>query len=96
MQKLLTPALLQFIIGLGYRYCLSRTTSILGEDADVYIVLKPIKQKPLLKTLPDNYDTYFSITGEPQQMAEGIDETIVLVDMTGLTQEYPVEAYFSS
>ncbi|MFC0513489.1 hypothetical protein ACFFGT_04730 [Mucilaginibacter angelicae] len=81
MQKILTIELLETLIGRGYRYCLSRTTNILGEDADLCITLLPVKRAPLLKKLPERFDTYFKIDEEPRQMAMGIDETIVLVDL---------------
>ncbi|AYL95237.1 hypothetical protein [Mucilaginibacter celer] len=82
MQKILTTKLLVTLIGQGYRYCLSRTTSILGEDADICITLLPVKRAPSLKNLPERFDTYFKISEEPRQMAMGIDETIVLVDLS--------------
>ncbi|MEO3407356.1 hypothetical protein AAFN85_25785 [Mucilaginibacter sp. CAU 1740] len=82
MQKILTTELLETLIGQGYRYCLSRTTSIFGEDADICITLLPVKRAPSLKKLPERFGTYFKIGEEPRQMAMVIDETIVLVDLT--------------
>ncbi|MDN3550212.1 hypothetical protein [Mucilaginibacter aquaedulcis] len=82
MQKILTIELLDILINQGYRYCLSRTTTIVGEDADICIMLMPVKRRPLLKTLPQKFDTYFRIDAEPLQMAKGVDETIILVDLS--------------
>ncbi|WP_121810299.1 hypothetical protein [Mucilaginibacter kameinonensis] len=82
MQKILTTELLDILISQGFRYCLSRTTSIFGDDADLCITLMPVKRAPSLKKLPERYDTYFKIDEEPRQMAMGIDETIVLVDLS--------------
>lgn len=72
------------MISLGYRYFLSRTTIIQGEDADICITLVPVKKIPVLKKLPDNFDTFFSIGAEPRQMAKGVDETIILVDFSNI------------
>ena len=82
MHKLLTVELLDDLIRRGYRYFLSRTTRILGEDADICITLLPVKKAPSLKNLSQEYDTYFKIGEEPRQMALGIDETLVLVDLS--------------
>lgn len=82
MQKILTIELLDTLINQGYRYCLSRTTTIVGEDADICITLMPVKHRPLLKTLPENFDTYFRIDAEPLQMAMGVEEAIILVDLS--------------
>lgn len=84
MQKILTMELLDRLIGRGYRYCLSRTTSIVGEDADTCITLLPVKEEPSLIALPKPFDTYFSIGVEPRQMAMGIEETIILVDLSDI------------
>lgn len=81
MQKILTPDLLESLIAQGYRYCLSRTTCIVGDDADTCITLTPVKYAPALKRLPLKYDTYFKIGDEPRQMSMGVNETIILVDM---------------
>ena len=65
----------------GYKYCLSKTSNIEARDASVSITLTPVKSRPLTRFLPQGYDTYFSIMHEPMQMAEGIDDTEVLVDL---------------
>ena len=82
MHKILTVELLDELMRQGYRYCLSRTTTILGEDADTCITLKPVKQAPVLKQLPLEYDTFFRINEEPRQMALGVEETIILIDLS--------------
>lgn len=79
---MLTTELLESLINQGYRFCLSRTTTILGEDADVCITLLPVKHTPLLRNLPKKFDTFFKINEEPRIMATGIDETIILVDLS--------------
>jgi hypothetical protein len=53
-------------------------------DADVFITLTPVKDEPNLKKLPAPHDTYFDIMDEPKQMAESVQDTIVLVNLTGL------------
>jgi hypothetical protein len=82
MHKILTTELLDNLISQGYRYCLSRTTTILGPDADICITLLPVKRLPTLKKLPARFDTFFNISEEPRQMAMGVDETIILVDLS--------------
>ncbi|MDB5009322.1 MAG: hypothetical protein JWR67_2711 [Mucilaginibacter sp.] len=77
----ITRSLLNFLIDRGYNYCLSRTVCIENYNADISITLTPVKYKPLLKKLPLAYDTFFAIKEEPMQMAEGIDETIIWVDL---------------
>ena len=82
MQKILTIELLERLISQGYRYCFSRTTVILGDDADICITLLPVKYIPVVTRLPERFDTYFKISEEPRQMAMSIDETIILVDLS--------------
>ena len=65
----------------GYKYCLSKTSNIEARDASVSITLTPVKSRPITRFLPKGYDTYFSIMHEPLQMADGIDDTEVLVNM---------------
>ncbi|MBB6107598.1 hypothetical protein [Mucilaginibacter lappiensis] len=91
MRSLLTPKLLQFLINQGYRYCLSKTTCIFGPDANVCIILTPVKYIPVLRRLPEKYDTYFKITEEPVQMADGIDETLIIVDLSTVKVEHSSE-----
>lgn len=79
MKTLLTPSLLHFLIGQGYRYCLSKTSEINRHDAHVSITLSPVRDRPSLKLLPENFDTYFSIRRESARMARGIDDTLVFV-----------------
>lgn len=82
MITLLTPTLLEFLSANGYRFCLSKTIVTRSKDADVAILLKPVKTRPLLKRLSLRFDTYFSINREPKQMAEGIDGALVIVEVT--------------
>ncbi len=81
MKITLTPPLLEFLLDQGYRYCFSKTTQLSYSQAQVCITLTPIKEKPSLRTLPVDADTFFALRREPVWMARGIDETIVLVKM---------------
>ncbi|MEO3407650.1 hypothetical protein AAFN85_27270 [Mucilaginibacter sp. CAU 1740] len=82
MKLLLTPELLKFLNKQGFKYCLSKTTLCESKDADhLNITLTPARSRPKLKHLSLKYDTYFSINREPAQMAMGIDDTLVLVQM---------------
>ena len=81
MKVQLTPPILDYLIQQGYTYCLSSTQSINKGDTDVTITLTPVTGRPRLESLPPGYDTYFNITQEPKQMALGVDETEILVDL---------------
>jgi PAS domain S-box-containing protein len=71
-----TPQLLGDLIDKGYKYMLVST------DADVgaTITLTPVREKPSLIHLPDGYETFYKITGEPMLMACNASETVVMVD----------------
>ena len=81
MKTLLTPILLDFLIIEGYEYCLSKTAGINTPDTSESITLVPVKTKRLLKRLSGSFDKYFNIKNEPVQMAEGFDETLVMVEI---------------
>jgi hypothetical protein len=81
MKTILTPHLLGFLIERGYTYCLAKTQNTSKADASVNITLTPVKVKPGLNNLPLGYDTYFKITREPMQMACGIDDTEVYLNL---------------
>lgn len=81
MKTVLTPHLLGFLIERGYTYCLAKTQNVSKANASVNITLTPIKIKPQLESMPDDYDTYFKITREPMQMACGIDDTEVYISL---------------
>jgi hypothetical protein len=81
VQKILTTELINSLITQGYRYCLSRTVNVLGQDADRCIILVPVKQDPLLYSQPEKFNNYFDIDNELHQMARGIDNTLILVDL---------------
>lgn len=81
MKTKLTPRLLGFMIKKGYKYCLSQTTYINQEDAYVNITLKPVRKHPLLQKLPKPFSSYYSIIQEPVQMALGIHNTIIMVEL---------------
>lgn len=81
MKTTLTPRLLSFLIKKGYKYFLSQTIRIDQEDAHVGITLKPVKKHPLLQKLPQPFSAYYSIIQEPVQMASGIKNTAIVVDL---------------
>ncbi|RYE33596.1 MAG: hypothetical protein EOP42_08185 [Sphingobacteriaceae bacterium] len=81
MKTKLTPRLLGFLIKKGYKYFLSQTTCIDQEDAYVSITLKPVKKHPLLQNLPEPFSAYCSIFQDPAQMALGIFNTKIVVDL---------------
>jgi hypothetical protein len=81
MKAILTRSVIRFLVLQGYKYCLSKTESIKKNDASVCITLTPIKSRPATRFLPQGYDTYFSIMHEPLQMADGIDDTEILVNL---------------
>ena len=87
MQKLLTPALLQFLAAKGYTHCFSKKTFVCG-DADLCITLTPVNYTPGFCELPEDYDSCYKITDEPVQMAKGIEHTLVLVDMGQVKPEH--------
>jgi hypothetical protein len=79
MKTILTPHLLGFLIERGYTYCLARTQT--DYNGSVKISLTPVKEKPVLDTLPNDFDTYYKITREPMQMACGIEDTQIYVSV---------------
>lgn len=81
MKAILTCSVVRFLVLQGYKYCLSKTTVVEKKDASVSITLTPVRSRPQTRFLPLDYDTYFSIMREPLQMAEGIDDTEVLVNL---------------
>jgi len=83
MKAILTRSVVRFLILQGYKYCLSKTTNIQHTDASVCITLTPVKFRPVTRFLPQGYDTWFSIMREPLQLAGGVDDTEVLVNIDG-------------
>ncbi|WCT12550.1 hypothetical protein [Mucilaginibacter jinjuensis] len=81
MKTLLTPILLDFLIIEGYKYCASKANGINTSDASESITLIPLKSKRVLNRLSGSVDKYFSIKSEPVQMAEGFDDTLVMVEI---------------
>jgi len=82
MKIALTYSLLDFFKREGYTHCLSKTSCINDPQIDVRIDLTPVKQKPNLRVLPNQYDTFFNLNKEPVQMAAGVDRTIILMDVS--------------
>lgn len=65
----------------GYKYCLSQTTCINQKDAYIGITLKPVKKHPLLQKLPQPFTAYHNILQEPLQMAFGLHNTKIMVEI---------------
>jgi hypothetical protein len=82
MKTCLTPFLLDFMVDQGYQYLLSKTENINRPEASVQITLTPVIQRPQLRRLPRDFDTYFRLTKEPRIMANGIDDTRILVSLS--------------
>ena len=89
MKAILTRSVIRFLVLQGYRYCLSKTESIQKDNASVCITLTPLRSRPTTRFLPQGYDTYFSIMNEPLQMANGIDDTEILVNLN----DYDLKKY---
>lgn len=81
MKTLPTPRLLGFLIEKGYKYCLFETTCINQHKAYAGITLKPVKKHPLLQNLLYPFNACYSIIREPLQMATGLANTLILVEL---------------
>jgi hypothetical protein len=83
MQTTLTPTLLDFLARQGYKYFLSKTmvADTIG-GFSIQIMLTPVVNRPDIRSLPEGFDTYFQINQEPRQMAQGIDDTKVIVRLS--------------
>ena len=81
MLKILTAELLERLVNQGYFYCGAKTTTVLGEDAGLCITLVPLKQA----STTEKFDICFHIDEEPRIMALGVDDTIILVDLSKVT-----------
>lgn len=83
MQTTLTPTLLDFLTHQGYKYFLSKTmVADTPKGFSVKIMLTPVVNRPDIRSLPQGFDTYFQITKEPRQMAQGIDDTEITVRLS--------------
>ena len=83
MQTILTPTLLEFLSRQGYKYFLSKTTvSETLEGSSIKIMLTPVVNRPDIRSLPEGFDTYFQINREPRQMAQGVDDTQIIVRLS--------------
>jgi PAS domain S-box-containing protein len=78
-----TPQLLGSLIEKGYTYVLASTTADASEGP-VNMILKPVREKPKLETLPDGFSTFYKITREPLQLACGVDDVTIEVDYSTL------------
>lgn len=81
MKTLLTPVLLDYLIGRGYHYCLIKTDRIRTTTAEMMVVLTPVKDRPLSSVSNLHYDACFIIDQEPAQMAQGLDNVISMVEI---------------
>ena len=80
MKTHLTPQLLGFLIERGFTYCLSKTL-INPDNNSCEIILTPTKEKPDAKNLLPGYDNWYKITREPFQMAGGMDDAEVYLNL---------------
>jgi len=71
---------------------LANTTA--GSNDETTIVLKPVRKKPSLLSLPDGYEAYYRITREPMQLACSVDDTTVLVDYETISENITGEDIF--
>jgi peptide methionine sulfoxide reductase MsrA len=89
MQKLLTSELIVILSSLGYEYFLYRSVCFYEDCIDIYVTLLPVKYEPDITELPADYETYFEIHDPAAQMYPGIDDVIILVDLTAAIQLNP-------
>ena len=80
MKTILTPQLLGFLIEQGYTHCFSHT-EYNENDHTCTITLTPVKTKPELELMAEDFDTFYKITKEPMQMTCGIDDTKVYLNL---------------
>ena len=80
----LTPQLLGDLIDKGYKWMLTSTDADTADNET--IILRPVREKPALIHLPDGYETFYKITGEPMMLACSPGETIVLVDYETISE----------
>jgi len=73
-----TPQLLGDLIEKGYQWVLASTS--VDASADTTIILKPVREKPVLVQLPEGYETFYRITREPMLLACNVAGTTVMVD----------------
>ena len=81
MRTFLTPNLLGFLIERGYNYCLAKIKISHTPHAITVVTLTPVKYNPGLEALPREYDVFFKMTREPIQMALGVVNTEVYVNL---------------
>jgi PAS domain S-box-containing protein len=74
-----TPQLLGDLIEKGYTYVLASTPATKLDEAST-LILKPVREKPKLISLPDGFNTFYKITREPMQLAYGVDGVVIEVD----------------
>lgn len=89
-----TPQLLGDLIEKGYTYVLANIADDPESAEASNIVLKPVRRKPKLHSLPDGFNTFYKITREPMQMACGVDGVNIEVDYATLNQQITSDDIF--
>jgi PAS domain S-box-containing protein len=75
-----TPQLLGDLIEKGYTYVLASSGADVASEDATNLVLKPVKNKPGLNSLPEGFETFYKITREPMQLACGVDGVVIELD----------------
>lgn len=67
METLLTPQLLGSLLDQGYTYAMAKI-EIFTEDELEVISLTPLKEKPGVEDIPEEFHTFYKLTHEPLQL----------------------------
>ncbi|RYY37066.1 MAG: hypothetical protein EOP46_04155 [Sphingobacteriaceae bacterium] len=87
--------MLRFLIGQGYQFCLSKTSSINTPNANVCVTLTPVKCTQAICNR-EGFDNFFAIKAEPAYLSRGVDRTLILVDMNTATMfKYKTSIFLS-
>jgi PAS domain S-box-containing protein len=89
-----TPQLLGDLIEKGYTYVLASTVADASLADATHLVLKPVREKPRLDSLPDGFATFYKITREPMQFACGVDGVTIEIDYATLNPQITGEDIF--
>lgn len=85
MKTILTPSLLRFLINKGYQACLSKSTAIHTWDAHLRITLTPVMLRDIPHHDHKTFDHVFAIKAEPVELAKGVKNTEVMVNISPKT-----------
>jgi hypothetical protein len=80
MKTILTPQLLEFLIEQGYTHCFSHSEYDKVNQTRI-VTLTPVKAKPDLELMAEDFDTFYKITGEPLQMTLGLEGTKIYLNL---------------